>query len=92
VEVFLARDLLDDRVASIEEGVSRAIPIHGERINPQIFRLPNLSVNYRGIVAGVIDPNVIGIAEPGLEGGNDLRAFFIVCQLLQGPIARTMIA
>jgi hypothetical protein len=49
-------------------------------------------VNYRGIVAGVIDPNVIGIAEPGLEGGNDLRAFFIVCQLLQGPIARTMIA
>ena len=54
--------------------------------------MPNLPVNYRGIVTRVIDPNVIGITEPWLEGSNDPRAFLTVCQFLQGPIMRTMVA
>ena len=77
MEFLFAGDGLQQGIAAIDKGFSIAIPIHDKPGNPQGLGVADLLANDNGIVRGIVDGDVPGMAEPCFIDGQDLRLSLI---------------
>ena len=92
VEMLPAGNLLHERVCAVQKRVSRAVPVDRKRVDAHLLRLLDLPADYGGVVAVVIDSDMVWVAEPGLKCGNQFRGVVALRDFVERRFAFSVVA
>ena len=81
LKTVLRSGLLQQGVTLIFELLARTVPVHHEGVDAKALGFGNLAREHVGIMRGIPDVDVLGLAKPGLVGREQARRSFGALQL-----------